>query len=102
LEFGILSRAVSLEALDSCQELSLVSELKQKKLEYSQFFVSPFLQDEASELQFISLLNKVAAWPEVIFTISFVVWLFPWLRIRIHMFLGLLEPAPDTSIIKQK
>ncbi len=26
--------------------------------------------DEASELQFISLLNKVAAWPEVIFTIS--------------------------------
>jgi hypothetical protein len=55
--------------LDSCQELSLVSELKQKKLEYSQFFVSPFLQDEASELQFISLLNKVAAWPEVIFTI---------------------------------
>ncbi len=74
---GFLSRAVSLETLDSCQELSLVSELKQKKLEYSQFFVSPFLQDEASELQFISLLNKVAAWPEVIFTIvwfSFFCW----------------------------
>jgi hypothetical protein len=42
--------------------------------------------DEASELQFISLLNKVAAWPEVILAISFVFLLIPWLRIRIPFF----------------
>jgi hypothetical protein len=42
-------------------------DLDEKRLDYQQFFISPFLQDEASEFQFIELLNKIGSWPEVLF-----------------------------------
>ena len=42
-----------------------VLDLEEKRLEYQQFFISPFLQDEVSEFQFIDLLNKIGSWPEV-------------------------------------
>jgi len=52
------------EKLDKKLRSLQVQGLDNLRLQYSQFFSSPFLQTEDSEQQFCKLLNKIGSWPE--------------------------------------